>query len=166
MSPPLCKFMNTVQLVKLMVSLRSLFSPSLVVYNYLHWCCLLCVLSVPSVGLHPVCYSHLTHQFNLNYIPISHLLLKLSSTAYILPPWWIVPGWIFSWAVNQSLRKGSTNGCDCLHWMKGAGQVVLPTSTTWDISSFLTDRRESSHLLDLIILIVHKTHYEWKKWNN
>lgn len=64
------------------------------------WCCALipfylhqrhpCVFCVsPSVGLHPACSSHPTHQFNLNYAPTSHLHPKLSSMAYIFPPWWI-----------------------------------------------------------------------------
>lgn len=89
---------------------------------------LVCVLCIPSVGLHPHCSSHPTHQFNLNYSPTSHLPLKLRSMAYIFPPWWIARAWMFSWAVNRSIRKGSTNGCALLHWMEGWNGCFSPMS--------------------------------------
>ncbi len=84
------------------------------------------VLCIPSVCFHSACSGRPAHQFNLNYIPASHLPLKLSSTADILPPWWIAQGWMFSWAVNRSIRKGSTNGCAFLHWTKGWDWLFSP----------------------------------------
>lgn len=94
-----------------------------------------CTLCVLWAGLWPARSSCPAHQFNLNYIPISHLPLKVSSKAYILPAWWIVQSWIFSWAVNQSIGKARSNGCAFLRWMRGVGQVVLLASSASDISS-------------------------------
>lgn len=72
-----------------------------------------------SVGFHPACSSRPTHQFNLNYIPASHLSLRLNSMAYIFPPWSIAKGWMLSRAVNRSIRKALTNGGALFHWVKG-----------------------------------------------